>query len=77
MREHRHLRPDRDGQRIDRALPLAAARDLARIYSDVLRDPLPPDLVWLIERLEQRATEGEEGSSLGQHVDGARLAHSC
>ena len=54
-----HLRPDRDGQRANRAAQLAVARDLARIYADVLNDPMPPDLARLIERLEIRATSPE------------------
>jgi len=60
MNAHRHLRPDRDGQLADRALQLAVARGLARIYADVLRDPLPPDLLRLIERLESRLASLED-----------------
>ncbi len=33
---------------------LAVARSLARIYADVLREPLPPVLVELLNRLEAR-----------------------
>jgi len=57
MRADQHLRPwDRDGQNADRVPQLAVARELERIYADVLRDPLPPDLLRLIQRLESRAT---------------------
>jgi len=46
MRADQHLRPwDRDGQNADRVPQLAVARELERIYADVLRDPLPPDLL--------------------------------
>ncbi len=31
---------------------LAVARNLARIYADVLREPLPPVLAELLHRLE-------------------------
>ncbi len=31
---------------------LAVARNLARIYADVLREPLPPVLAELLNRLE-------------------------
>jgi hypothetical protein len=33
---------------------LAIKRDLARIYADVLHNPLPPSLLRLIETLESR-----------------------
>lgn len=59
MSAHHHLRSDREEQRADRVLQLAAARDLVRIYADVLNDPPPPDLLRLIERLESRATSRE------------------
>ena len=59
MSAHRHLRPDRDRQVAHRALQLAAARDLERIYADVLHDPLPPDLLRLIKRLEGRQQDSE------------------
>jgi hypothetical protein len=60
MRAHEHLwSSDRDGQHADRVLQLAVARELARIFADVLQDPLPPDLLRLIERLETRATRQE------------------
>ena len=32
---------------------------VTRIYADKLNDPPPPDRVWLIERLESRATSHE------------------
>jgi hypothetical protein len=59
MSASHHLRPDREEQRVERVLQLAAARDLVRIYADVLNDPPPPDLLRLIERLESRATSRE------------------
>jgi hypothetical protein len=44
------------------AFKLAIARDLKRIWADVLQEPLPTDLQRLIKRLEQvtRPTEGQE-----------------
>ena len=36
---------------------LAIARDLVRIYSDVLRDPIPGDLQKLLTRLEERVKD--------------------
>jgi hypothetical protein len=57
MSARQHLRPDREGQRAERALQLAAARDLARIYAAVLNDPMPPDWARLIERLERQASK--------------------
>lgn len=58
MRAVQHLwSSDRDdGLLVGRALRLAIARDLARIYSDVLHDPPTPDLKRLIARLEHLAT---------------------
>ena len=58
MRAVQHLwSSDRDdGQLVGRALRLAIARDLARIYADVLHDPVPPDLRRLIEGLEHQTT---------------------
>jgi len=38
---------------------LAIARNLARIYADVLHDPLPENLRYLIEKWESR--DGREG----------------
>ena len=37
---------------IDRQVRLAILRNLARIYEDVLREPLPGSLKNLLERLE-------------------------
>jgi hypothetical protein len=56
MTAHLHVwSSDRDdGQLVDNAFRLAIARDLARIYADVLHDPLPPSLVRLIERMESQ-----------------------
>ena len=59
MSARHHLRPDREGQRADTVVQLAVAREVARIYADVLNDPMPPDLARLIERLEIRATSPE------------------
>ena len=54
--EHRGLNPFRDGGADERitSVRLAIARNLARIYADVLNDPLPDDLRRLIERWELR-----------------------
>jgi hypothetical protein len=55
MTAHSHpTRTERHGHLDGPALKLAVARDLARIYADVLHDPLPPDLRWLIGCLEQQ-----------------------
>ena len=35
---------------------LLIARNLARLYADILEEPLPPDLARLIGRLEERVT---------------------
>ena len=59
MSARQHPRPDREGQRADTVVQLAVAREVARIYADVLNDPMPPDLARLIERLEIRATSPE------------------
>ena len=57
MRAHEHLwSSDRDGHLADGALQLAVARELARIDADVLQDPLLPDPLRLIARLESRAS---------------------
>jgi hypothetical protein len=56
MRAHEHpWSSDRDGHLADGVLQLAVARELARIDADVLQDPLPPDPLRLIARLESRA----------------------
>jgi hypothetical protein len=39
---------------IDRHVRLAIARNLARIYEDVLREPLPGSLRNLLDKLEGR-----------------------
>ncbi len=41
------------------------ARNLARLYSDVLEEPLPPDLARLIGRLEERLTTKRPGRAEG------------
>jgi hypothetical protein len=40
-------------QKLDHTIKLAWARDLQRMWSDVLHEPLPTDLRRLIDRLEQ------------------------
>jgi hypothetical protein len=40
-------------QKLEDSLKLAWARDLQRIWSDVLQEPLPADLRRLIDELEQ------------------------
>ena len=64
MRAHQHLRPDRDGQFVGSAPRLAIARELVRIYAEVLNDPMPPDLLRLIERLERQASKPQGRSPL-------------
>jgi len=44
----------------DRELLDAVGRDLRAIYSDVLRQPLPPKLAAALERLEQRSSSGPD-----------------
>jgi hypothetical protein len=50
--EHRQINAFAD-QKVEDSLKLAWARDLQRIWSDVLHEPLPTDLRRLIDRLEQ------------------------
>jgi Anti-sigma factor NepR len=45
---------------------LMIARNLARLYADVLEEPLPPDLARLIGRLEERLTSQRGGRGEGQ-----------
>ena len=45
-------------QLIDNRFRLAVAKDLARIYADVLHDPIPPDLQKLLRRLETNSRNG-------------------
>ncbi len=40
-------------QKAENSMKLAIARDLQRIWSDVLQEPLPIDLSRLINRLEK------------------------
>ena len=47
----------------DQTDALAIARNLGRIYADVLEEPIPPELQRLIERLQERI---EERSSAGR-----------
>jgi hypothetical protein len=44
---------------------LLIAQNLARLYSDVLEEPLPPDLARLIGRLEERMGDQRRGKRLG------------
>jgi hypothetical protein len=63
------LRPTNDftQQKTDAAIRLAIARDLQRIWSDVLHEPLPTDLRRVIDKLEQ-VTGGDQ--RLGVRVPG-------
>jgi hypothetical protein len=53
-------------QKLEDSLNLAWARDLQRIWSDVLHEPLPTDPRRLIDRLEQvtggRSAAGRDGT---------------
>jgi hypothetical protein len=53
-------------QKLDHTIKLAWARDLQRLWSDVLQEPLPTNLRRLIDRLEQvtggRSAAGRDGS---------------
>jgi hypothetical protein len=49
----------------DAAISLAIARDLQRIWSDVLHEPLPRDLLRLIDGLEQVADGRSAAGGLG------------
>jgi anti-sigma factor NepR-like protein len=45
--------PDEDAeQRVARAIRAALAQHLRQYYADVVRDPLPPDLAALLQRLD-------------------------
>jgi hypothetical protein len=63
--EHRSINSFAD-QKVEDSRKLAWARDLQRIWSDVLHEPLPTDLRRLIDRLEQvtggRSAAGRDGS---------------
>jgi hypothetical protein len=48
-----HYRINAFDPKLDQSLKLAIARDLQRMWSDVLHEPLPTDLRRLIDRLEQ------------------------
>ena len=50
--EHRPINAFAE-QKLDQNMKLAIARDLQRIWSDVLDEPFPTDLRGLIDRLEQ------------------------
>ena len=50
--EHRPINAFAD-LKLAHTIKLAWARDLQRIWSDVLHEPLPTDLRRLIDRLEQ------------------------
>ena len=53
-------------QKLDYSIKLAWARDLQRLWSDVLQEPLPADLRRLIDKLEQvtggRSAAGRDGA---------------
>ena len=49
--EHRPINAFAE-QKLDQNMKLAIARDLQRIWSDVLDEPLPTDLRRLIDRLQ-------------------------
>ena len=70
MIAHQHLRPNRDGQSVGNAPRLAIARELVRIYAEVLNDPMPPDLLRLIERLERQASKPQGRSPLSGEPPG-------
>lgn len=50
-------------QRADFAIRLAIARDLQRIWSDVLHEALPTELRRIIDKLEQ-VTDGDQALTL-------------
>jgi len=60
----------------DAAIRLAIARDLQRIWTDVLHEPLPRDLVRLINHLEQFTGGGQplvvKERATGYHRESAR-----
>jgi hypothetical protein len=62
--EHRPINAFSE-QKLDHIIKLAWARDLKRMWSDVLHEPLPTDLRRLIDRLEQvtggRSAAGRDG----------------
>jgi hypothetical protein len=60
--EHRPINAFAE-QKLEDSLKLAWARDLQRMWSDVLHEPLPTDLRRLIDKLEQ-VTGG--GSAAGR-----------
>ena len=63
--EHRRLNAFAE-QKLNDTIKLAWARDLQRMWSDVLHEPLPTDLRRVIARLEQvtggRSAAGGDGS---------------
>ena len=52
--------------KLDQSMKLAIARDLQRLWSDVLQEPVPTDLRRLMDKLEQvtggRSAAGRDGS---------------
>jgi hypothetical protein len=50
-------------QAADASESLVIAQNLARLYSDVLEEPLPRDLALLIGRLEERMGSGRGGAN--------------
>ena len=56
--EHRPINAFAE-QKLEDSLKLAWARDLQRMWSDVLQEPLPTNLRRLIDRLEQVTAGGQ------------------
>ena len=52
LMEHRQINAFAE-QKLEDSLKLAWARDLQRMWSDVLQEPLPTDFRRLIDKLEQ------------------------
>jgi hypothetical protein len=67
-------------QQVDDHMRLALARDLQRIWSDVLQEPLPTDLRRLIERLERVVVAGMSSRFRSDHPrarsDGGAVSHA-
>jgi hypothetical protein len=64
--EHRPINAFAD-QKVEDSLKLAWARDLQRIWSDVLQEPPPTNLRRLIDKLEQ-VTVGRSAAGRDGHV---------
>jgi len=63
--EHRAINAFAE-EKLDHAIKLAWTRDLKRMWSDVLQEPVPTNLRRLIDKLEQvtggRSAAGRDGS---------------